>query len=296
MSIETYKFSNQDFNLEETLTCGQTFCWNRTQGKLYNSSEDEQESSDTFYTFKNGEPIIAKTEDKEVIVKTTNLSRETIEQALGLQHDLEKIFESFPHDENLEKSKEELWGLRIIQDDFFPCLISYLLSPQMRIPRIKKMWNEIAEKYGETIEFEGHGLQRFPTLEELSVATENELRELGTGYRAKYIAETVKILNEEEFSEENLRRVSYPEAKEKVLELYGVGDKVADCVLLFSLNHLEAYPIDTWAEKAIKKHYSSLHTEDYEELSEKMREYFGPYSGYAQEYLFHASRQDIIEV
>lgn len=293
MSIETYKFSNKDFDLEETLTCGQTFCWNRTEGKLY---EDQENNTDIFYTFKNSEPVLAKEQKDEIIVKTRKLSRETIETALGLEHDIDRIFDSFPHDEKLEIAKEELYGLRIVQDDFFPCLISYLLSPQMRIPRIKKMWNKIAEEYGETVEFEGHELQRFPTLEELSEGSENEFREIGTGYRAKYIAETVKILQEEDYNEQNLREISYKDAKEQVLELYGVGDKVADCVLLFSLGHLEAYPIDTWAEKAIKAHYPDLHSDKYSELSQKMREYFGPYSGYAQEYLFHAARQDIIQV
>jgi N-glycosylase/DNA lyase len=291
---QTYKFSSKDFDLEKTLTCGQTFCWNRINGKLY--QEEETSAKDIFYTFKNGKPVLAKTENNQVIVETTCSSRETVQKALGLEHNLDNIFDSFPHDKKLEKAKKELYGLRIIQDDFFPCLISYLLSPQMRIPRIKKMYNSIAEKYGEEIEFQGRTLNKFPTQEQLSEASEEELRELGVGYRAKYIVETVKILDEEDFNEYHLREISYLEAKEKILELYGVGDKVADCVLLFSLGHLEAYPIDTWAEKAIKQHYPDLHTEKYEELSQKMREYFGPYSGYAQEYLFHAARQDIIEV
>lgn len=284
--MEEFKISAENFDLEETMTCGQTFAWHRIDGKLYEDGEPH------FYTFKDGKPIVVEEKEGKLHVKT-EASKETVETALGLDHDLEEIFETFPEDENLEKAKEQMWGLRIVQDDFFPCLISYLCSPQMRIPRIKKMHNEIAENFGEKVEFDGHELLRFPTLEELSEASEDDLRDLGVGYRAKYIIESMKILDdgfEPEFSD------GYEEAREKMKELYGVGDKVADCVLLFSQEQLEAYPVDTWAMKAIKSQYPSLHSEDYDELSENMREYFGEYSGYAQEYIFHAARNGIIEV
>jgi len=284
--MEEFKISAEDFDLEETMTCGQTFAWHRIEGKLYEDGKKH------FYTFKNGKPIVVEEKEEKLHIKTET-SKETVKNALGLNHDLEEIFQTFPEDENLEKAKEEMWGLRIIQDDFFPCLISYLCSPQMRIPRIKQMHNKIAENFGETVEFDGHKLLRFPTLEELSMASEEDLRDLGVGYRAKYIIESMKILNdgfEPNFPEE------YEAAREKMKELYGVGDKVADCVLLFSQEQLEAYPVDTWAMKAIKQQYPELHSDDYDELSRNMREYFGEYSGYAQEYIFHAARNGIIEV
>jgi len=284
--MEEFKISTENFDLEETMTCGQTFCWHRIEGKLYEDGKPH------FYTFKNGKPIVVEEKDGKLHVRT-EADKETVKTALGLNHDLEEIFQTFPEDENLEKAKEHMWGLRIVQDDFFPCLISYLCSPQMRIPRIKEMHNKMAEEFGEKIEFDGHQLLRFPTLEELSEASEDDLRDLGVGYRAKYIIESMKILNdgfEPEFSE------NYEKAREKMKELYGVGDKVADCVLLFSQEHLEAYPVDTWAQKAINEQYPELHSDNYDELSRNMRDHFGKYSGYAQEYIFHAARNDIIEV
>jgi len=284
--MEEFKISTENFDLEETMTCGQTFCWHRIEGKLYEDGKPH------FYTFKDGKPIVIEEKDGKLHVKTET-DKKTVKKALGLDHDLEKIFDTFPEDENLEKAKEHMWGLRIVQDDFFPCLISYLCSPQMRIPRIKEMHNKMAEEFGEKIEFDGHQLLRFPTLEELSEASEDDLRDLGVGYRAKYIIESMKILNdgfEPEFSE------NYEKAREKMKELYGVGDKVADCVLLFSQEHLEAYPVDTWAQKAINEQYPELHSDNYDELSRNMRDHFGKYSGYAQEYIFHAARNDIIEV
>ncbi|MFB6174430.1 MAG: DNA-3-methyladenine glycosylase [Candidatus Nanohalobium sp.] len=301
--MEQFKISVENFDLEETMTCGQTFAWHRINGELYSDGAEDQGSSEEgesspespdphFYTFKDGKPIVVEEKEGELHVKT-EASRETVEQVLGLNHDLEEIFETFPEDENLKKAKEELWGLRIVQDDFFPCLVSYLCSPQMRIPRIKQMHNRIAEEFGETVEFDEHKLLRFPTLEELSEASEDDLRDLGVGYRAKYIVESIKIMQDgfrPDFPED------YEASREKMKELYGVGDKVADCVLLFSQEQLEAYPIDTWAMKAIKSQYPELHSEDYDELSRNMRSYFGEYSGYAQEYIFHAARNGIIEV
>lgn len=287
--MERYTWPAEDFDLEMTMTCGQTFCWHRTEGKLYGEGPSQ------FYTFRNGNPLIVEEKGKEIVVQT-ELPRKEVEKALGLHHDLEEIFASVKQHEKLDEAREKLWGLRIVQDEFFPCLVSYLLSPQMRIPRIKKMHNEIARKYGGVREVDGEELLRFPTQEELSEATEEELRELGTGYRAKYIVETLEILQSEEFDQEKVSEMEYEEAREEMKKLYGVGDKVADCVLLFSLGFYEAYPIDTWAEKALKKHFSEIYSEDYDELSENMREYFGEYSGYAQEYIFHAARKGHIEV
>lgn len=285
--MNTFYIENRELDLELTLTCGQTFCWHRVNGELYGEGEPE------FYTFRNGEPVIAREKEGRVEVETT-LSREEAEEALGAHHELEEVFQDVPKEEPLETAKDELWGLRIIQDEFFPCLISYLCSPQMRIPRIKQMHNDIARNYGEKKEVNGIEMLRFPEPEELKEATEEELRDLGVGYRAEYIERTVEQF--EELDEEEIRCMEYSDAKKELKKLHGVGEKVADCVLLFSLGFYEAYPIDTWAQKSLKQHYPELHSENYGETSENMRERFGDYAGYAQEYIFHAARKGIIEV
>lgn len=284
----SYTLDAENFDLELTLTCGQTFCWHRTEGELYG------EGSNKFYTFRNGEPLIVRQEGNELQIETPLVEAE-VERALGLHHDIEEVFNRFPDDPRLEKAKEELWGLRIIQDEFFPCLISYLCSPQMRIPRIKKMHNEIAREYGEKVNYDGETLLRFPDQEELSEASEDELRGLGIGYRAKYISETLNIL-QNDFDHSEMDEMDYTDARAYLKNLYGVGNKVADCVLLFSKGFHEAYPLDTWALKAVEKHYPEHHSDDYEEASKNLRQHFGEYSGYAQEYVFHAARKGIIEV
>lgn len=285
---QKHKFSEPDIDLELTMTCGQTFCWNRTEGELYGEGDSE------FYTFRKGKPVIVREAD-DGLEAVTELERGEIKDALDLHTDLREVFSVFPENEALENSKKELWGLRIINDEFFPCLISYLCSPQMRIERIKKMHDDIAREYGEKIEFQDRELHRFPTPEELSEASEEELRDLGVGYRAEYIVKSTKMVTEG-FEHEKLAEMDYEEAHEEIKQLYGVGDKVADCVLLFSKGFHEAYPIDTWAQKAVKAHLPDLHHEDYEETSRNVRKHFGDKAGYAQEYLFHAARKDIIEV
>lgn len=286
--MEKFSIPAKDFNLELTMTCGQTFCWHRIDGELY------EEGDSKFYTFRKGKPIIVEQEEDTLFVDT-ELSEVEVRKALGLNRDLEQIFDTFPDDKRLEHAKQQLWGLRVIQDEFFPCLISYLCSPQMRIPRIKQMHNQIAREYGEVTEVNGNELLRFPAPEELSRATEEELRELGVGYRAPYIVESTRIFNNG-FDPEKVRNMDYEEAREELKEFHGVGDKVADCVALFSLNFLEAYPIDTWAQKSISKHYPEHHSDNYSEMSENLRTYFGDYAGYAQEYIFHAARTGILEV
>ena len=300
--MKELSLQTENFDLEATMTCGQTFCWHRVDGSLYEEEAEDQRSSEGedavqphFYTFRNGEPLIVEQKNDGEIIARTELEKSEVEEALGLHRDLDEIFSGFPEDENLEKAREQLWGLRIIQDEFFPCLISYLCSPQMRIPRIKEMHNKMAENFGEVREVDGIEMRRFPTLEELSEASEEDLRDLGVGYRAKYIVESVKIL-QEDFEVEKFEELDYEAAREEMKKLYGVGDKVADCVLLFSLGFHEAYPIDTWAQKALKENYPELHSDDYDEASENMRDYFGEHSGYAQEYLFHAAREGIIDI
>ncbi len=286
-SMESFSIPAEDFDLELTMTCGQTFCWHRIEGELYGTGPSR------FYTFRDGKPLIVEQRDNSVFVQT-ELSPWEVKEALGLHRDLERIFSTFPDDVKLEKARKGFWGLRVLKDEFFPCLISYLCSPQMRIPRIKQMHDGIARKYGGIHEVNDKELLRFPDREELSAATEEELRELGLGYRAEYVFETVEMV--EELDPSRLEEMDYREAKERLLELHGVGEKVADCVLLFSLGFKEAYPIDTWAEKAVAKHYPEKHSEDYTELSENMRSHFGEYAGWAQEYIFHAAREGVVEV
>ena len=285
--MTTHRIPAKHFDLETTMTCGQTFSWHRTEGELYG------EGSDEFYTFRKGKPLLVRQEGDRVVAET-DLPAEEVRKALGLDRDLEFIFNSVEKDERIERAMEEYWGLRILQDEFLPTLISYITSSQMRIERIKKMHNSIAERYGQKVEYEGRELLRYPDRDGISRVTEEELRDMGLGYRAEYVAETAQMVQDVE--EEQIRELEYEDAREELKQFHGVGNKVADCVLLFSLGFHEAAPLDTWAKKVLKTHYPEIHHDRYETASENFRKRYGENTGYIQEYLFHAARNGLIEV
>lgn len=275
-----------ELDLKTTMEVGQTFSWYKVSGdNLY------EIEGDRYYTTKDGDVLILWQEDDKLYYKATGGMEEEIHHRLRLDESLQEIISDVEGtDEVVDKAIQKYEGLRLLQDDFFPCLISYLCSPQMRIPRIKKMFNSIAESFGETVTLGDKEFLQFPTVEQLSEASEEDLRDLGVGYRAKYIVRTVEQLQEGLVSYEELKDLEYEEAHKEITKLFGVGSKVGDCVLLFSVGKMEAVPIDTWVKKAVKKFYPEIYSKNYQEMRQNFVEYFGNHVGYIQEYLFHYIR------
>jgi N-glycosylase/DNA lyase len=164
---------------------------------------------------------------------------------------------------------------------------------------------KLSKKFGERIVLDGCDFYTFPAPETLSKAPASELAKCGLGYRAKYVSETSKRVYEDNFDLESLRKIPYLQAKKTLLDFAGVGSKVADCVLLFSLGKLDAFPVDIWVKRAVLNHYAdqfpkefvqkmtlnrSFGNAEYERLNAFGRNYFGEYAGYAQEYLYHYER------
>ena len=163
----------------------------------------------------------------------------------------------------------------------------------------------MSQHFGTKLNFEGYTFYTFPKPTDLARLDKKELRKCGLGFRDRRVLETAKLVDMGEFNPESLSRMDYFEAKKTLIELPGVGSKVADCVLLFSLEKLEAFPIDVWMKKVAcnfyKKHFDDMfikriskkgspNPKEYEILSSFGRKYFGEYAGYAQEYLFHLIR------
>jgi N-glycosylase/DNA lyase len=184
-------------------------------------------------------------------------------------------------------------------------LISYICATYKNIPAIKQMLFNLCRKFGDRISFETDSFYAFPSPQTLAKTTAAELTKCGLGYRANYVIETAKKVHKEDFDLERLRKMPYGEAKEALLEFPGVGSKVADCALLFSLSKLEAFPVDVWIKRIILKYYPNRFTKEfveqisrrkaitpseYEKLNHFGRTYFGKYAGYAQEYLYHHER------
>lgn len=159
--------------------------------------------------------------------------------------------------------------------------------------------------FGKRIEFENSEFYTFPKPDDLAKASLKELRNCGLGFRAGSVLETAKCVENGDFDLDALRKIDYAKARNELTSLPGVGNKVADCILLFSLDKLEAFPIDVWIRRIILEHYSnslspefiekvfkknSLTASDYMKIGEFGRDYFGTYAGYAQEYLYHWKR------
>jgi N-glycosylase/DNA lyase len=276
-------------NLDITLCCGQVFRWDKKGNWWYGVVDDR----------------IFKTRQINAELETENADEKFIMRYFGLDHDLQKIRDRIGRDENIKTALREFWGLRIIRQDPWECLISYICATYKNIAAIKQMLLKLSKKFGEKMTLDCYDFYTFPTPEKLANATESSLTACGLGYRAKYVLETSKKIYKSNFDLESLRKIPYQQAKKELVSLPGVGLKVADCILLFSLGKLDAFPVDVWIKRAILKYYAehfpnafikkissqeSLSNSEYERLNEFGRNYFGEYAGYAQEYLYHYER------
>ena len=165
-------------------------------------------------------------------------------------------------------------------------MISFIISQQNNIPKIKKAVEGFARLFGDEIEFKGSKYYSFPDVTKVKDITKEDLKELKIGYRDEYIIDAIKKVSSGEISYEELIKLPYKEAKEKLLTVKGIGNKVADCILLFSLLKFEAFPVDTWIKKAMTELYNLKEKEikDYSKIN------FGDYSGFAQQYIFYYIR------
>jgi N-glycosylase/DNA lyase len=191
--------------------------------------------------------------------------------------------------EELHIAIQEKSGIRILRQDFSEILLSFIISQNKQIPHIKKIVEDISKKYGKLVGIiNEEEYYSFPTLDVLEKITEEEFRSLKTGFRAPYLCDAVKYLKE--WSKDNsMKGLSYEEAKEKLTQIKGVGDKVANCVLLFGLGYTSAFPVDVWIKRIMEHLYFKKDTPK-NKIEEFAKEHFGEYGGYAQQYLFYFAR------
>jgi N-glycosylase/DNA lyase len=179
-------------------------------------------------------------------------------------------------------------GLRLLRQDPWETLISFVISQVSNVPRISRTVETMAMHYGDHL---GDGLSAsFPRPEQLAQADENALRLLGLGYRAPHIVHISNAVNDGQLFLEPLRFSSYEEARSRLMELPGVGPKVADCTLLFSLDQMAAFPVDRWVIRAVEEWYDVREGMSQEAMAGWARQRFGTHAGYAGQYLFHARR------
>lgn len=277
---------DEPVDVKNTLESGQSFLWT-----LETDESEGPDGGDTeawYSAVVDGEGVrVRDAPDGDVEYETTGLNEGSVRELLGINDPLDEIHNSITDDERVARAVEEYGGMRVVSDPFFPCVVSFIVSAQNRIPRIRKLVNEMAHKWGEPVE--GYGYD-FPSPETLAEVGEEPLRELGLGYRAPYVVESARIVADDAVDPDEIRSMSYHEAHDSVQELVGVGDKVGDCVLLFSLGFAEAVPLDTWMLKTVEEYYPEMSGKTYGETADAFRERFGEHAGYAQNYLFHYIR------
>jgi len=289
------------FDLQATLECGQSYLWRRADGRMY--EEPNAAGGDARYhvalpstATETNEPEVIRLRQVDRLLEweasTPNASTR-LEELLRLDDDLEAILAATPDDPLIERAYDAYRGLRLVRDPPFASLVSFICSAQMRVGRIHEMQVSLAERYGESVAFDGETYRAFPTAERLAAASEADLRELSLGYRAPYVERTAEMVADGEAHPGEARDLAYEAARESLTRFVGVGRKVADCVLLFSLGHLRAVPLDTWIRTAIEEHYPDCERGSYEETSRAIRERFGgDYAGYAQTYVFNWLRNN----
>ncbi len=270
-------------SLEETLVGGQCFDWH--------------EIARFHWRGKVGKAVVEcrwKNERAEWRCdKKISLGEDQIANYFWLDEDYGKALNELPwrSDAVLKKCLENLKGLRILRQPLDQTLFFFLLSSAKSIPQIQAIGKTVFQKYGERLL---EDIYAFPGWERLSEISESELRSLKLGYRAKYVAKSAQIIVSRKGWLESIPELSYEKAKKELLCLPGVGEKVADCVLLFGGNFLEAFPIDTWIEKSMEKRYC-LHGWNSNQKIHFARVHFGKFAGLAQQFLFSAERLGFLE-
>ena len=271
------KFS---INIDNSINSGQVFLWEKNGNDWYGIN-----GQDILKINKNG--II-----KSLLNSKTNFFRKN--------DNMQEIIKSISKDEIVKKSVKQYVGLRIFKQDPFQCMISFIISSNSNIQKIKSSLEKISKKFGTKVKIQNKEFFLFPKPEKLANASIEEIKKCGVGYRAPFIKQASKMIVLKKINFKYLEKCDYQEAKKNICLIPGVGNKVADCILLFSLNKLEAFPLDTWMIKILEKYYSNqfnietktITEKQYQILHEKIVNYFGPYCGYAQQFLFKMEREN----
>ena len=286
MKEQTYILENcNSFEPVHIFECGQCFRWNKEENGSYSG------------VFKNNVLNVQK-EDNKIIFK--GICEGDIEEVCRDYFDLDRDYDEIKLklskiDNYLKESIKYGSGIRILNQDLWETIISFIISANNNIPRIKGIIDRISKKYGNKIEYSGREYYTFPDMESLGKASVEDLRALGLGFRDKRIYETTKMFLEKKITLEELESEIDTEAlKEKLLTLSGVGEKVADCIMLFSLKKFNVFPIDVWVRRVMNELY--IKEEDENKVSKKLiqnlaKEKYKDLAGLAQQYLFYWKRE-----
>ena len=275
------EIENKDFNVSQTLECGQCFRFKKIDENRYLIIAKEKalviEEIDSIIRLYCGE------EDYKKIW----------EHYFDLERDYSKIKKSLSKkDKHISKAIKEKYGVRILNQEPWEMLISFIISQSKQITHIKKIIEDISIEYGENIgEIYGYQIYSFPKVEKMKNVTEEDLRDLKLGYRAPYIIDAIDKILRKEVDLSKIFSMEIEEGRKELLKIKGVGNKIADCVLLFAYGKHEVFPTDVWVKRVMEHYYYEEET-TLEEIQRFSKEYFGDNAGFAQQYLFYYGREN----
>ena len=267
-------------NLDLSINSGQVFLWYKI--------------GDTWFGIDGEDLLVIREEPFKIVSSPRKLSKFFRED-----DNLDRILSEISKDEVVKGAVNHFRGLRVLRQDPFQCYISFICSSNSSIQNIKRMLENLCKKFGNKVEFDKKQFFTFPKPEKLSNASNKDLLSCGLGFRAKYVKQAAKLIISRKINFELLRKENYQSASEILKTVPGIGNKVADCILLFSLDKLESFPLDRWTQRILQKYYfrifgdmqvKSLTEKKYSMLHKKIVEYFGPYAGYSQQFLFKMER------
>ncbi len=286
--MEKYILEKQEsFNLKHIFECGQCFRWNKLE--------------DNSYIGVIKDAVINVKEENGKFIFTGSTINGNLKEIIRYYFDLDTNYTEYKKilsniDNYLKESIKFGSGIRILRQDLWECIISFIISANNNIPRIKKIIEKLSKEYGKKIEFNENTYYFFPTPEELSKASVEDLRNLGLGFRDKRIYNTTKMIIENEVNLNSIKSMDDTEKmRNELLKLDGVGPKVADCILLFALKRIDVFPIDVWVRRVMNDLY--IHNINEEKVNKKelqklAEDKFGNLQGIAQQYLFYWKREE----
>ena len=263
-----------EFDLDLTLNCGQVFHWEKS-GSGYLAAVGEH-------------PLYVEQRSRGVFVNAG--AGKIAARYFGLDHPLADIYATFPEDAAMTKALEVCRGMRIIRQPLWECLATFITSAMKQVAHIRQISHTLRRRFGERLDWPVE-LYSYPAAERIALLAEKDLRDCALGFRAGNLLKTARMVAEGEADLEAWRKLETTELRKKLCGLPGVGEKIANCVLLFGYERLEAVPIDVWIAQVLRVlYFKGEETVRLPELAAFSGEYFGRYSGYAQQYLFHHAR------
>ena len=270
---------NFKINFDYSINSGQVFLWEKIDTKWYGID---------------GKRILVL-ESSQKFKK--NMKYET--DFFRLDDNFEKISNDLKNDNYVRNALKMFPGLRLIRQNPFQCYISFIVSSNSNIPNIKSRLQNLCKTFGRRKIVDGREFFLFPEPSDLANASVLDIKKCGLGYRAKAVKTASLSVLDGKIDFDFLKKIDYHTAKEELTKVFGIGNKVADCILLFSLEKLEAFPLDRWMLRILQKYYSkefqistkTLTEKTYDQLHENIVEHFGSYAGYAQQFLFKMERE-----